>query len=514
MKGKRLSFKKAYFIFLSVLVAAAIALLIYVNVLLHQYEDLRPERRVEEAVDALVADASAGDFWNKYSLPTIKSGKYEKHIDVQKEYLALYSAEKLEYSQKNVSHEEDELYYIVENDGFVLAEIKLKATAPAVTKLAVLSFREWQIEYIKPIFEASEYTISVPVDFNVSVNGISLTTAEGAAGSGNEIIYTVKDVYLEPSFDITDKDGNVVTYTVDNKKVLAEFYDYTLTLPEALMVELNGKTCQGEVIDGNRVRYDIRLLEKPVISISDFYGNTVSYEGGDEFPLTYATVTADSRYTVQVSGKEVPKEAITSMANNEYEQLVDYVDNLPGLSVYDVAILENNAEISVTDEMGNPVPLEQGQTVYDFTSRKNALKAVPDEVSAEIDVLEVAQMWSLFMSNDARFAQIDQYLIKDSYQYNVAVEYATGVDITFTSEHTLRNPAFTETSVTNFVWIADNCFSVDISFVKHMVLLVGTKVDDPMNDRFYFVKYDDTDDGIDNPTWKIAGMKEIVSNEK
>ena len=33
-----------------------------------------------------------------------------------------------------------------------------------------------------------------------------------------------------------------------------------------------------------------------------------------------------------------------------------------------------------------------------------------------------------------------------------------------------------------------------------------------MNDRFYFVKYDTTNDGVDNPTWKLAGMKEIVDN--
>ena len=41
----------------------------------------------------------------------------------------------------------------------------------------------------------------------------------------------------------------------------------------------------------------------------------------------------------------------------------------------------------------------------------------------------------------------------------------------------------------------------------------GTRVDDETNDRFYFVKWDDTDDGIDNPTWKIASMREIVNNE-
>ena len=45
-----------------------------------------------------------------------------------------------------------------------------------------------------------------------------------------------------------------------------------------------------------------------------------------------------------------------------------------------------------------------------------------------------------------------------------------------------------------------------------MILKSGKRVDDTMNNRFYFVNYDDTEDGIDNPTWKIASMREIIEN--
>ena len=77
----------------------------------------------------------------------------------------------------------------------------------------------------------------------------------------------------------------------------------------------------------------------------------------------------------------------------------------------------------------------------------------------------------------------------------------------------MANPAFTENTVTNFKWISENCFSVDVHFVKHMLLRGGTqKVDDTTNDRFYFVKWDDTEDGINNPTWKIASMREILDD--
>ena len=140
------------------------------------------------------------------------------------------------------------------------------------------------------------------------------------------------------------------------------------------------------------------------------------------------------------------------------------------------------------------------------------LDEVPEEVAEEIDVLEVAQNWSLFMSADLKFADMSKYLIKGSYQYNVAKRYAAGVDITFISGHVLDNPAFTEEEVGNFAWITEDCFAVDVSFVKHMRLNRGKKIQDVMNDRFYFVRIDDTKDGKDNATWKLVSMKENVAD--
>ena len=118
------------------------------------------------------------------------------------------------------------------------------------------------------------------------------------------------------------------------------------------------------------------------------------------------------------------------------------------------------------------------------------------------------------MSNDVKFANISHYFLKGSYQYNMASRYAHSIDITFTSRHVLLDPAFTEEKVENFIWITEDCFSVDIGFIKHMRLSNGDLIDDTMNDRFYFVRYDDTNDGKDNPAWKLVSMKENVNNEK
>lgn len=513
MKKRKMAFRRVYFTYLCILTVLVVSALIYVNALLVQYEECQPENRVMEAAAVLAREALDEGFWSKYSLPEVEAGALEQNIDIVKAYLSLYTDGNIEFSQKAGAHREDELFFTLENNGVMLAEIKLKAVGPAVTKLAVLSFREWRIEDIKPVVEPCDYTISVPVSFKVSVNGTALTEEDGIAGDKHDITYTVQNVYLTPDFDITDQSGNTVSYTIKNHEVIADFFQYSLTLPGALKVKVNGEEWEGEEIDDNVIRYNITMLAKPVIEISDYYGNTIDYEENEELSLTLMTISADSRYVVEVSGQPVPSQAVCVYDNPQYAQLVPYVEELPKVNVYQIAILKENAGITVKDENGQSLSMDSGSANYDFTSRINGLAEVPEMVSAEVDVLDIAQKWSLFMSNDMPFSEIKQYFIAGSYQYEAAAKYARGIDITFISEHTLLDPTFTENSVTNFSWIADNCFSVDISFVKNIRLRTGKKVDDVMNDRFYFVKYDDTDDHIDNPAWKIVCMKEIVDNE-
>ncbi|MGN1003906.1 MAG: hypothetical protein ACI4O5_03640 [Oscillospiraceae bacterium] len=509
MKKRKVSFRLIYLIYLGVLAALVLSAVLYVGSLLRRYENSQPERRVWEAAAALAADASQGDFWSKYTMPEVTPGRFEQGRAVQEEYLALYNEEELSINSAGGTHPEDELLYNVENGGLVLAQVKLKAAGPPVTKLAVFSMREWAVESVRPVLEAHDYTLTVPSDFGVQVNGVALSAADGAPKDGNETGYTVTGLYLKPEFTITDANGDPAQYTVKNGRVLVEYFNYSLTLPSALTVEVNGAAWPGETVGEDRVRYDIVLLTKPTVSISDDYGNTVSYEGGDKLPLTALTITADGRYTVQVGGEPVPERAVIRYDNPDYATFADYVQDLPQVCDYHIAVLRDDAEITVTDEAGKPVALDPEQSAYDFTQPKG-LETVPEEVSAQVDVLRVAQDWSLFMSNDLAVSKIKPYLISTSYQYQVAVRYAASEDSKFFSKHTLASPAFTDSTVTNFVWITDDCFSVDISFVKHMRLYYGAPVDDPMNDRFYFVRYDDTNDGVDNPAWKLAGMKEII----
>lgn len=314
---KKLKFRHVYFIYLGILAAVVIGCIIHVYRLLGLYEELIPEKQVQNVMDELVVDAQTGNFWEKYCLPRVEVGSFEADRNVKEDYLSMYTQGDLEFSVENGAHAEDELLYAIEQDGNVIARVKLKAKGPAVTKLTVLNFREWQVESVKPVFEARDYECKVPDDFEVTLNGKILTQEDGTPGEGHEMIYTVRGLYLPPEFEIKDQNGADVKFTIQGGDVLAEFYYYSLTLPSALQVFVDGAIADGEDLGDDRVLYNIRKLEKPEIIVEDLYGNREEYLPGTELAMTCLTLTTDSRDKVLVEGQAVPETAVVTFDNKE-----------------------------------------------------------------------------------------------------------------------------------------------------------------------------------------------------
>jgi len=173
MSKIKLSFKLIYLIYFAVLVTLVIAATGYVNGLLHDYEHAQPERSVRDVMVELSKDAAGNGFWEKYQLSSPQAGTFESGIDIKQVYLALYAGE-LTFAAKGGLHAEDELFYYIKNGDLPLAEVKLKAAGPTVTKLAVLSMREWNVESVTPLIEPHSYTVTLPSSFGMKVNGTSV----------------------------------------------------------------------------------------------------------------------------------------------------------------------------------------------------------------------------------------------------------------------------------------------------------------------------------------------------
>ena len=512
MRRKKDNFKFIYFIFLTLLVIVAIAAILYVRSLLNQYEEAQPDKRVAEAVEILKSDAESGTLASKYQIGEITPGKFEAGFDVLERYKSLICSDELTFAPKAGVLAEDTMTYLVKNGGFTLAEVGLAATSELKTKLAVFSYRDWEVTYVKPLLEPTDYILSVPSYFTVKVNGTTLTEADGTAVSDG-IDYKLGGIYLKPDLVITDPDGNVAEYKVKDNKIIPVFFNYSLTLPSTLKVELNGEDHPGlPLADDGRISHDIRVLTEPKVVIRDLYGNEVEYKGENDIPLTYVRITATSDHKVKVDGADVPAEAVSETVNQDFTYLTDYVEGLPALKEYDVAVLKKDTDVSVTDKNGSPVKIDVASHRADLSAVSTGSGTIPTDVSSLVNPLDILEKWSLFMSNDLPFYEVAQYMIPSSYQYEVGTKYANGIDITFTSIHTLATPPFSNEKVGNFTWITDKCFSVDVSFEKTMLLSDGQTLVDAMNERMYFAMYDDTEDWTDNPTWKLVSMKEIVTD--
>lgn len=499
MAGYRIRwFRVSYLAFLLVLIVSILSSVLYVRGLLVKYEASQPERQVEVAVSELATQAQDKEaFWNKYQLAAVDNGTKDK-------YIKLFSDKNLVFTVQGGAAE-DVLNYQVKAQGMPIAEVSLKAQGPVVSKLVVFSMRDWAIESYKPILEKRNYSIIVPEKFTVSADGVLLSADKAKKSGDGKLEYAINDAYLLPEIAITSDDGKSVEYTLQGTKILPQIYDYALTLPSTITVKVNGVVSEGTKTADGKYKHLVMQVEKPEIIISDLFGNTINYEGGT-VPLTYRLIEAPENYTVQLDGAKIPDGAISKGVPRKYDILEGLVENLPVQARYEVAILKADATVTVKDAEGKDVALEEGETEFDFTESAKTTDTVPKEISDDVDVLKVAQTWSLYMSNDKTFAEVEKFILRESNHYKVAKAYASSIDRQFVSLHSLGNPPFTDNQVKNFCQITEDSFSVEVSFIKHMNVGGGKKVEDTMNDTFFFVKK--------GGKWLLAGMKEVVSNEK
>ncbi len=291
-------------------------------------------------------------------------------------------------------------------------------------------------------------------------------------------------------------------------------YTYDMTLPTSMTVIMNGEVMTGtdDDGDGRMSYYFAQPLEKPTVTVRDSVGSEVHYDGISKLDITeyvvqipsnYRITSADGSYTVS------PESAQTEEID-DYKYISQYTA-MPETATYRIGILDPEltkatSEFVITDNLGNKVEYTLDSHTVKIEGQAS-LEDIPADVFSKDNVLTHARKWSLFMTADLGgakhgFGQVEAFLLPDSYLMDVAHKWATGVDITFTSVHTLDNPPFSEESVAGYVKYSDICFSVDVKLTKIMHLNSGADVTDTMNSRFYYIQKD----GV----WYVADIQEII----
>lgn len=318
-------------------------------------------------------------------------------------------------------------------------------------------------------------------------DSISIPAASGEFESAD--VY--KNIYLSQFEGVSS-----YTYEKDSASYLTEEPVYNVFADKTLVAKVTLSASNERTIFGILTIMDWNVKEiKPV-----FTAGSYDY-----------TISVPSDYKVTINGVALNESYRTGnvVENPDFANVSEYV-TMPSLVEYKVTELVNEPEIKVYNAAGEEIeytPDENGNITVDY---QKASSEMPQEYYD--DALKMAQTWEDFLTRDLSgdnygLGTIQQYLIKDSYYWDIAESYAHGVDITFISNHTMLDPPYSNISITDYISYGENCYSCHIYFEKNMYLTkTGETRVDTIDSTFYFVKYDDSDDGVDNPHWAIVDM--------
>ncbi len=292
-------------------------------------------------------------------------------------------------------------------------------------------------------------------------------------------------------------ENNNVTYKLnsDSTDLNNPVYDAYIDNELILKIQLNGEE---------------KITRLGILTFQNWKIDNITFE--KENGVYECNIEVPSNYKVYVNDIELTEDEKTEDSIDEgLAQISKYVD-IPYIVKYKVSKLLKEPKIIIKDEDGNEQKyIKQNNTFkvdLDFKYIADESSAMK-EIKGNIDILKIAKDWSLYLTDDLTgnlhgFYKINKYLIKNSDMWNFAYKWATNIDITFVSSHTLDKPCFTNAKVNNFKIYSDNAFSCEVYLEKNMILKGNKKLQDVMKEKMYFAYY--------KGEWKLVNMQSITEN--
>lgn len=223
--------------------------------------------------------------------------------------------------------------------------------------------------------------------------------------------------------------------------------------------------------------------------------------------LFYYDVIIPSNWQVYVDGKLL--ENPSSEDNFANLDFMYYNESMPKLVTYEINDLSSEKKITFKDFLGNDIIVKEDNFVYkndNYFIKAENLDEAKQYIDINFDIMELAHNWHLFLTRDLTglwygLNTVTSFMIEESSMYDMAYNWAHGVDITFTSKHTLGNPIWPVERLENFVIYGKSAFSCEVYLEKDMIV-AGKHQSDIMHDTLYFIK--------DNEgKWKLINIKAV-----
>lgn len=226
--------------------------------------------------------------------------------------------------------------------------------------------------------------------------------------------------------------------------------------------------------------------------------------------IVYKDIYVPDYYKVIVNNQELTEKHLISSDKLLGLEDMYYYDAMPKINKYQINNLLEEPKVIIMNGQDEKMKFKNNTYIIDlknsFPQYKDYTEALKD-LSSEVDILNIAKQWSLFLTKDLTggqygFPTIQTNLIEGTNLYKTARDWAYGIDITFTSDHSFKTPPFSDEKITDCVIYDENAFSCKVYFKKNMIVKGRDKID-IINDYFYFIKY--------NGNWKL--IKIIAAEE-
>lgn len=273
-----------------------------------------------------------------------------------------------------------------------------------------------------------------------------------------------------------------IKYKLDKSASTDELYVYNIFNEDNLITKVS-------------LKLEKKETKMALLTVNHWKIDDISYNFENGF-YCY-DILIPSNYELKINGESVKEEdVVTETIDKKLDRVSQYttipktkqivINNL--LSKPDIEIINNDGKKIDYEIKNNKIVVENSFKSVSYDELKKTLKA-------DIDVLKLAENWSLFLTNDLKggtrgLQTLSPYLIKDSYMYNMAHGWATGIDITFVSRHYLLNPVFTDEGIENCTIYNDDTFSCEVKLKKNMKLYTGVSKIDELHDDLFFVYYE------------------------
>ncbi len=259
-----------------------------------------------------------------------------------------------------------------------------------------------------------------------------------------------------------------------------------------------------------------------LLAISEWKLNSVllRYEDSQESALPFAqdgtlsyTVSLPEGFTLLLCGVEESNLQLESVEQLEqFDSVSDFI-RVPTRNLYKIEGLYFEAHISALNNAGESVSAEKISSGEYKIKAEYAPSAEAEElVKSVADPLYIGELWSKYMTNDVGGpyrgrdkVRQECMLLKGSDLYTLATNWASSVDITFVSKHSIDS--WTGEKVENFIKYSDVLFSCDVYFEKNMTLKTGAKRTDVFDNRMYFVYIESAE--LAEPGWYLADMMSL-----